>query len=138
MSTTKKRGRELGLPFAGTTGPYNAITDVPGVEVGYATITRGKDPSDSGPGVQTGVTALLPRGKTKTPQYVYAGMHALNGNGEMTGAHWVQDAGYFLGPVCITNTHSVGVVHHATVKWIVDQYSEAFGDRKSTRLNSSH
>ena len=88
---TRPRARDLGLPFPGTPGPFNAITDVPGVEVGFCTLT---DPSRA---MRTGVTAILPRPGT-TPQPVWAGHYALNGNGEMTGTHWINDAGYFLGP----------------------------------------
>ncbi|MEM8986780.1 MAG: P1 family peptidase [Pseudomonadota bacterium] len=122
----KRRARELGLPFDGETGQNNAITDVPGVEVGYATISAGKGPGEEGPCVQTGVTAIHPRGRDATPSYVFAGLHALNGNGEMTGAHWIADAGYFCSPICITNTHSVGMAHHATVKWMIDRHPEFF------------
>lgn len=116
-----KRGRELELPFPGTPGPYNAITDVPGVEVGYCTVT------DAGKNAQTGVTAILPRGKSNPPSYVFAGLHALNGNGELTGSHWIEDAGYFLSPICITNTHSVGVAHHAVIKWMNKTFPDFFG-----------
>ena len=123
---SKKRGRALGLPFPGETGVHNAITDVPGVEVGFKTITKNKGEGDPGPGVQTGVTAILPRGRMAPPAYLYAGMHSLNGNGEMTGSHWIKDAGYFVSPICITNTHSVGVVHHGVLKWMIDLYPDFF------------
>ena len=76
--------------------------------------------------IRTGVTALLPRGKNPKPSPVWAGQFSLNGNGEMTGSHWVNDAGYFIGPVCLTNTHSVGMVHHAAVGWMVDTYADHF------------
>ncbi|MEM1140288.1 MAG: P1 family peptidase, partial [Pseudomonadota bacterium] len=102
----KPRGRDLGLPFLGEAGALNAITDVPGVEVGFSTLTQGKNGEDEGPVVQTGVTAILPRGRAAPLSYVYAGMHAFNGNGELTGSHWIRDAGYFASPICITNTHS--------------------------------
>lgn len=125
----RARARDLGLPFAGTTGPNNAITDVQGVEVGFTTLVEGEGKLVTGKGpVRTGVTAVLPRGHTKQPNPVWAGFYALNGNGEMTGTHWVEDAGYFVGPVCITNTHSVGIVHHAAVKWMIDTYAYAFGN----------
>ncbi len=114
----KPRGRELGLAFPGQPGPNNAITDVPGVMVGYSTVT--------GENVQTGVTAILPRGKTAPPAYVWAGQHTLNGNGEMTGCHWIHDAGYFISPICITNTHSVGMAHHGVLKWMVEHYPDFF------------
>lgn len=115
----KPRGRELGLPFPGRTGPHNAITDVPGVLVGYRTLD-GR--TDDGAIIKTGVTAVLPRGHHPEPQPVWAGIHRFNGNGEMTGTHWIEDAGYFFGPVCITNTHSVGMVHHAAVRWTIRHY----------------
>lgn len=124
---TKPRGRELGLPFPGQTGPYNAITDLPGVEVGYCTRIEGDGPLKQGEGpVRTGVTAILPLGRLSEPQPVWAGMYALNGNGEMTGTHWIHDGGYFVGPVCITNTHSVGMVHHAATRWMIETYADAW------------
>jgi D-aminopeptidase len=123
----KPRGRDLGLPFPGATGANNAITDVPGVEVGYCTRIEGDGPLIQGQGpVRSGVTAILPLGRGSEPEPVWAGMYALNGNGEMTGTHWIHDGGYFVGPVCITNTHSVGVVHHAAVKWMIRTYSTAW------------
>jgi len=123
----KLRGRELGLPFPGKTGKHNAITDVPGVEVGYCTRIEGEGPLIQGKGpVRSGVTAILPRGHESEPHPVWAGMYALNGNGEMTGTHWIKDGGYFVGPICITNTNSVGMVHHAAVKWIIQQFSTAW------------
>jgi D-aminopeptidase len=126
---TKPRARDLGLPFPGTPGPLNAITDVPGIMVGYTTILaeRGEAGHEHGDGpVRTGVTAVLPRGHDPVPRPVWAGQFSLNGNGEMTGVHWIHDAGYFIGPVCITNTHSVGIVHHAATRWTIDTYAEAF------------
>ena len=90
---SKPRARDLGLPFPGTPGPFNAITDVPGVRVGFCTLT---DPARQ---MRTGVTAVLPRGDAGTPQPVWAGQFTLNGNGEMTGTHWIDDAGYFIGPL---------------------------------------
>jgi len=124
---TKPRGRNLGLPFPGETGPYNAITDVPGVEVGYCTRIEGDGPLAQGQGpVRTGVTAILPLGRKPEPQPIWAGMYALNGNGEMTGTHWIHDGGYFVGPICITNSHSVGIVHHAATKWMIQTYAEAW------------
>lgn len=123
----KPRGRDIGLPFPGTPGTNNAITDVPGVEVGYCTRIEGEGALVEGQGpVRTGVTAILPLGKQPEPQPVWAGMYALNGNGEMTGTHWIHDGGYFVGPVCITNTHSVGIVHHAATKWMIRAYSGAW------------
>jgi D-aminopeptidase len=117
----KKRARDLGLDLSGTPGPNNAITDVDGVLVGYSTIV-----SDGPAQVRTGVTAILPRGRNREPQPVWAGQFSLNGNGEMTGTHWIHDGGYFVGPVCITNTHSVGIVHHAATRWIIDTYADSF------------
>jgi len=123
----KRRGRDLGLPFTGRTGQYNAITDVPGLEVGYCTRIEGEGTLLPGSGpVRTGVTAILPRGKLSEPQPVWAGIYALNGNGEMTGSHWIRDGGYFVGPVCLTNTHSVGRVHHAATQWILNHYSSVW------------
>ena len=118
----KPRARDLGLDLPGETGPFNAITDVPGVRVGMTTLI------DAARGIRTGVTAVLPREDAGRPQPVWAGQATLNGNGEMTGTHWINDAGYFVGPVCITNTHSVGMVHHAAVGWMIERYSEAFRD----------
>ena len=118
----KPRARDLGLDFPGTPGPANALTDVPGVLVGYTTLI------DNEAQIRTGVTAILPYGHDAVPRPVWAGQFSLNGNGEMTGVHWIHDAGYFTGPVCITNTHSVGMVHHATTRWMIDTYGEAFGD----------
>ena len=112
------RARDLGVPFDGTPGRENAITDVAGVEVGYKTIVKGSGKLVRGKGpVRTGVTAILPRGKTYDP--VFAGWHALNGNGEMTGTTWITESGFLEGPVMITNTHSVGVVHDAVIEWQV-------------------
>lgn len=125
----KQRGRDLGLPFPGEPGANNAITDVPGVEVGFRTITRNKGAGQTRPGVQTGVTAILPRGRDAAPSYLYAGIHALNGNGEMTGSHWINDAGYFASPICITNTHSVGMAHHAVLKWMIQKHPNFFAAR---------
>ena len=119
--TANPRARDLGLPFPGTPGPWNAITDVPGVAVGFTTLT---DPARN---IRTGVTAIVPRpGREARP--VAAGQATLNGNGEMTGTHWINDAGYFLGPVCITNTHSIGAVHHGATRWMIDTYTDHFSD----------
>ena len=124
---SKPRGRDLGLPFPGEPGLHNALTDVPGVEVGFRTRIEGEGPLVQGTGpVRTGVTAILPLGRNPEPQPVWAGMYALNGNGEMTGTHWIHDGGYFVGPICITNTHSVGMVHHAATKWMIWTYAAAW------------
>lgn len=117
---TKPRARDLGLPFPGTPGPLNAITDVPGVQVGFCTLT------DAARKMRTGVTAILPRPDRGLPVPVWAGHYALNGNGEMTGTHWIDDAGYMIGPVCITNTHGVGAVHHGATRWMIDRYADFF------------
>jgi L-aminopeptidase/D-esterase-like protein len=107
----KIRARDLGIPFEGEPGVHNAITDVPGVTVGYSTIIAGKT-------ARTGVTIIHPRGaKDYTP--VYAGVHSFNGNGEMTGAAWIEEGGFLEGPVGLTNTHSVGIVRDAIIKWEV-------------------
>jgi L-aminopeptidase/D-esterase-like protein len=115
----KVRARDLGVPFDGTPGALNAITDVAGVEVGQVTLISGEGKLVVGKGpVRTGVTTILPRGKGSTDP-VFAGWFALNGNGEMTGTTWVQESGFLEGPVSITNTHSVGVVRDAVVDWMV-------------------
>lgn len=116
----KPRARDLGLPFPGTPGPFNAITDVPGVTVGFCTLT---DPARK---MRTGVTIVRPRQDRGVPQPVWAGQFSLNGNGEMTGTHWIQDAGYLIGPLAITNTHGVGAVHHGITRWMIDHYDEFF------------
>lgn len=123
--TQRSRARELGLPLDGQSGPYNAITDVPGVEVGYRSIHQEGDAAD-GAVVHTGVTAILPRGKRSRMHPIWAGTFSLNGNGELTGVHWIEDGGYFLSPICITNTHSLGIAHHATVRWMLQQYGAQF------------
>ncbi len=118
-SQVKPRARDLGVPFDGTTGRYNAITDVTGVEVGHTTLISGEGKLVVGKGpVRTGVTAILPRGKASTDA-VFAGWFTLNGNGEMTGTTWLEDSGFLDGPVMITNTHSVGVVRDAVIAWKV-------------------
>jgi len=115
----KPRARDLGIPFSGTPGPLNAITDVQGVEVGHSTIITGKGENKVGKGpVRTGVTAIFPRGKQFNP--VYANWYSLNGNGEMTGTTWVTESGFLETPIMITNTNSVGVVRDAVLKWYVD------------------
>ena len=117
----KPRGRDLGIPFVGTTGTYNAITDVQGVEVGYSTIISGEGENILGKGpIRTGVTAIFPRGKAKKFSPVYANWYSLNGNGEMTGTTWVTESGFLETPIMITNTNSVGVVRDAVLKWYVD------------------
>ena len=117
----KPRARDLGVPFVGTTGKYNAITDVKGVEIGYSTIISGTGENVIGKGpIRTGVTAIFPRGKAKKFSPVYANWYSLNGNGEMTGTTWVTESGFLETPIMITNTNSVGVVRDAVLKWYVD------------------
>jgi D-aminopeptidase len=110
------RARDLGIPFEGTPGPYNAITDVPGVMVGHSTIIEGSGPLTIGEGpIRTGVTAILPSGKTFRP--VFASWASLNGNGEMTGTKWIDESGFLEEPILLTNTHSVGKVADASISW---------------------
>jgi D-aminopeptidase len=119
FAQTKPRARDLGVPFDGTPGRFNAITDVTGVEVGHTTLVQGNGPLIEGKGpVRTGVTAILPRGRNGR-QPVFAGWFTLNGNGEMTGTTWVEESGLLEGPVLITNTHSVGIVRDAAIRWML-------------------
>jgi L-aminopeptidase/D-esterase-like protein len=119
-SSAKPRARDLGVPFDGTPGPNNAITDVAGVTVGHTTLISGEGKLVVGKGpVRTGVTAILPRGKDSSDGGVFAGWWSLNGNGEMTGTTWVEESGFLVGPIMITNTHSVGVVRDAVIQWTV-------------------
>src|SRR6266516_1555191 len=114
------RARDLGIPFEGTPGKFNAITDVPGVEVGYTTLISGEGKLEVGKGpLRTGVTAILPRGHASLNDPVYAGFFSLNGNGEMTGTAWIEESGFLEGPIIITNTHSVGVARDAVIAWRV-------------------
>lgn len=115
------RARDLGINIAGTPGKYNGITDVAGVEVGFSTIIKGTPEDYTGDGsnfARTGVTAILPRGKKRSA--VFVGRHDLNGNGELTGTHWMDDSGFLHGPIMITNTNSVGIVRDTTSKWMID------------------
>lgn len=112
-----ERARDWGIPFAGNPGPLNAITDVPGVWVGQVTLISGEGPLVKGKGpIRTGVTAILPRGKTFDP--VYAGWETFNGNGDMTGTHWISESGFLETPVLITNTGNVGIVRDAAWRWM--------------------
>jgi len=117
VGPTGPRARDLGIPFGGRTGVLNAITDVPGVQVGYRTLIAG----DS---VRTGVTAIHPRGPAGAGDPVTAGFFSQNGNGEMTGVSWIEESGTFSGPVGITNTHAVGVMHAAIVAWTARHHPE--------------
>ncbi len=121
----KPRARNLGVPFDGTPGILNAITDVQGVEVGETTLISGSN-------VRTGVTAILPRGKRSTDS-VFAGWFSQNGDGEMTGTTWIEESGFLDGPVMITNTHSVGVVRDAVIAWQVKT-----GRRPKTNTYGAH
>jgi D-aminopeptidase len=112
------RARDLGIPFDGVSGELNAITDVPGVEVGHTTLVEGDGKLVVGQGpVRTGVTAILPLGKSKSDTPVPAAVFSFNGNGEMTGSEWVEESGFLEGPVLLTNTHSVGIVRDAVIEW---------------------
>ncbi|MDT8912300.1 P1 family peptidase [Amycolatopsis sp. PS_44_ISF1] len=108
----RPRARALGIPFDGTPGTANAITDVPGVQVGTVTLIEGES-------VRTGVTAILPRGRDGVGVPVAAGHYSLNGNGELTGSHWIEESGQFHTPLLITNTHAVGAAHRGAIDWMV-------------------
>jgi L-aminopeptidase/D-esterase-like protein len=126
LSQNKPRARDLGIPFDGTPGPFNAITDVAGVNVGYSTIIAGEGKLVPGKGpVRTGVTAILPRGKTSDDQ-CFAAWFTLNGNGEMTGTTWIQESGLLEGPVVITNTTSVGTVRDAVLAWEMKRHGKEY------------
>ncbi len=114
----RRRGRGLGLPFRGRTGPLNAITDVPGVAVGFTTL------NDAERDIHTGVTAILPRPAGDLLHPVWAGVFSMNGNGELTGSHWVRDGGWASGPIAITNTASIGIVHHGLNRWMMRRFPE--------------
>lgn len=117
VGQARPRARDLGVPFEGAPGKHNAITDVPGVEVGHVTLILGEGKLKVGSGpVRTGVTAVFPRGRASADP-VFAGWFSLNGNGEMTGTTWIEESGFLEGPVLLTNTHSVGVVRDAVIAW---------------------
>lgn len=120
----RKRARGLGLPLKGNTGPLNAITDVPGVSVGMTTLIQG----DGEHAVRTGVTAILPRERSHLLHPCWAGTFAMNGNGELTGCHWINEAGWFNGPILITNTCSLGMAHHGAVRWLIREFPEKMGE----------
>lgn len=113
----KPRARTLGVPFGGQPGRWNAITDVPGVQVGYTTLIEGE-------AVRTGVTGIHPRGQEEAGDPVVAGFHSQNGNGEMTGVSWIEESGTFSGPIAITNTHAVGIAHAGIIAWTVKHHPE--------------
>ena len=111
------RARSLGIPFGGEPGPWNAITDVAGVEVGFATLIEGD-------AVRTGATAIHPRGRADRGDPCAAGVHVQNGNGEMTGAAWIAESGTMSGPIVLTSTHSIGAAHEGVVRWIAEHHDE--------------
>ena len=120
-----KRAREVGVPFDGKPGEFNAITDVPGIEVGQTTLVEGEGKLVVGQGpVRTGVTAIFPLGKAGANTPVPAAIFSFNGNGEMTGSEWVEESGFLEGPVLLTNTHSVGVVRDAVIEWGQKRYPD--------------
>ena len=122
----KPRARSFGIPFDGTPGPNNAITDVPGVAVGYTTLISGEGPLAVGKGpVRTGVTAILPRPRAKLAEPVFAGIFSANGNGELTGSHLIEEVGAFNLPITVTNTHSCGVARDGTLRWVQSVLPEA-------------
>jgi len=128
---TPHRARDLGVPFDGNPGSFNAITDVPGIAVGHTTLISGEGKLQQGIGpIRTGVTAILPRGVTN-PAPVLAGYYSQNGNGEMTGTAWIEESGFAESPILITNTHSVGLVRDAVIKW---QVNEAASGRRTMPL----
>ncbi len=115
----KPRARDLGIPFQGEPGPLNAITDVAGVEVGHCTLIKGEH-------VRTGVSTILPLGRAKATEAVPAAFFSLNGNGELTGSHWLEEVGMLEGPVLLTNTHSVGTARDACIRWLKAQSDAQF------------
>ncbi len=123
MAQQKARARDLGVPFEGSPGPLNAITDVGGVRVAHTTLIQGEGELRVGEGpVRTGVTVIFPRGDDPADP-VFSGWFALNGNGEMTGTTWIEESGFLEGPIAITNTHSVGVVRDAIIGWQAERGS---------------
>ncbi len=116
------RARSIPVPFEGEPGPCNAITDVKGVKVGYTTLIEGEGPLVVGKGpIRTGVTAILPRPHADLARPAFAGYHSFNGNGELSGMHWIEEAGELLWPITLTNTHSCGLARDATIKWVFGQ-----------------
>ena len=126
------RARGLGVLFDGAPGTLNSITDVSGIGVGYTTLISGDGELSVGDGpVRTGVTAIVPRTLSELDVPLFAGYHSFNGNGEMSGTHFIEEAGVFAGPITITNTHSCGVTRDATIEWMVKNFPEYMGDRFS-------
>ncbi|WP_448951643.1 DmpA family aminopeptidase [Labrys neptuniae] len=120
----RRRARGLGLPLSGKTGPCNAITDVPGISVGMTTLIAGEGKH----AVRTGVTAILPRPRERMLHPSWAGTFAMNGNGELTGCHWIEEAGWFMSPLLITNTCSLGIAHHAAARWLMREFPGEMGE----------
>lgn len=116
--TTSVRGRDLGIDFDGTPGINNAITDVPGVHVGFTTLVEGEGEH----AVRTGVTAILPRGTSGVGDPCHAGIYSMNGNGELTGSHWIAETGLLYLPIGITNSHAVGPVHRGIIDWVIAEH----------------
>jgi D-aminopeptidase len=117
------RARDLGIPFDGQPGRWNAITDVPGLTAGYTTLIDGDGPLVRGKGpVRTGVTVILPRGRAGVGVACAAGSYSMNGNGEMTGLTWVEESGSLSQPILVTSTHAVGACHHGAVQWVADNH----------------
>jgi len=119
LAQDKPRARDLGVPFDGTPGLLNAITDIAGIEVGHTTLI-------DGPNIRTGVTVVFPRGKSTTDS-AFAGWYSQNGNGEMTGTTWIEESGFLDSPVLITNTHSVGVVRDSYIQWNLKKHPDMGG-----------
>jgi L-aminopeptidase/D-esterase-like protein len=113
--SNRRRARDLGIPFTGSPGPRNSITDIPGVEVGYSTLIDGEGEH----AVRTGVTAILPRGRHGVGRPATAGIYSMNGNGELTGSHWIEESGLLALPIGLTNSHAVGTVHRGIIDWLV-------------------
>ncbi len=124
VTPARPRARDLGLPIPGVTGIFNAITDVPGVRVGYTTLNADED----GCAIRTGVTAILPRAPQDLLHPTWAGTFSMNGNGELTGCHWIREAGWFTGPITLTNTCSLGMPHHATARWLARRFPLKIGE----------
>ena len=135
--TGKLRARGLGLRFDGIPGPNNAITDVTGISVGYSTILTGQGPLIKGQGpVRTGVTAILPRPVDQLTHPLFAGLFSLNGNGEMTGSHYIEEAGKLSMPITLTNTHSCGLARDATVQWATDRFDAELSETFSLPVSA--
>ncbi|MCZ3386020.1 MAG: P1 family peptidase, partial [Actinomycetia bacterium] len=116
--TTTPRASDLGIAFDGKPGRHNAITDVPGVEVGFTTLIAG----DGAHAIRTGVTAVLPRGREGVGDPCHAGIYSMNGNGELTGSHWIAETGLLHLPVAVTNSHAVGPVHRGIIDWVIERH----------------